>query len=133
MLWILIFPLFFLSVCELLWCFKLFKEHLFSVNYLDILLLFSPQVVSLTLCQTVDSNMPGFPVLYYLLKYAKIPVHCINDAIQPSHLLLPLSSPALNLSQRQGLFQWINSFNQEAKVLELQHQSFQWIFSVDFL
>ena len=54
--------------------------------------------------------------------------------IQPSH---PLSSPspALNLSQHQGLFQWVSSLHQVAKVLEfqLQHQSFQWIFRTDFL
>ena len=43
------------------------------------------------------------------------------------------SPPALNLSQHQGLFQWVGSLHQEAKVLELQHQSFQWIFRVDFL
>ena len=56
----------------------------------------------------------------------------VSDAIQPSH---PLSSPspALNVSQHQGLFQWISSLNQVAKVLELQHQSFHWIFSTDFL
>jgi len=40
-------------------------------------------------------------------------------------------SPALNLSQHQGLFQWVSSSHQVAKVLELQHQSFQWIFSID--
>ena len=54
-------------------------------------------------------------------------VHCVSDAIQPSH---PLSSPspALNLSQHQGLFQWVSSSHHVAKVLEfqLQHQSFQW-------
>ena len=38
------------------------------------------------------------------------------------------------LSQHQGLFQWVDSSHQVAKVLELQlqHQSFQWIFRVDF-
>ena len=43
--------------------------------------------------------------------------------------------PALNLFQHQGLFQWVGSSRQVAKVLELQlqHQSFQWIFRVDFL
>ena len=50
----------------------------------------------------------------------------------------PLSSsspPAFNLSQHQGLFQLVSSSCQEAKVLELQHQhqSFQWMFSIDFL
>ena len=60
-------------------------------------------------------------------------VHWVGDAIQPSH---PLSSPStFNLSQHQGLFQWVSSSHQVAKVLELQlqHQSFQWIFRVDFL
>ena len=57
------------------------------------------------------------------------------NAIQPSHPLLPPSPLALNLSQHQGLFQWVNSSHQVAKMLEfqLQHQSFQWIFRVDFL
>ena len=50
-----------------------------------------------------------------------------------SHPLLPYSPPALNLSQHQGPFWWVSSSHQVAKVLELQHQSFQWIFRVDFL
>ena len=55
--------------------------------------------------------------------------------IQPSY---PLSSPsplAFNLTLYQGLFQWVSSSHQVAKVLEfqLQHQSFQWIFRIDFL
>ena len=58
----------------------------------------------------------------------------VSDVIQPSH---PLSSPSptVNLSQHQGLFQWVSSLHQVAKVLEfqLQHQSFQWIFRTDFL
>ena len=57
-----------------------------------------------------------------------------GDAIQPFHPLLS-RSPAFNLSQHQALFQWVSSSHQVAKVLELQlqHQSFQWIFRVDFL
>ena len=57
-----------------------------------------------------------------------------DDAIQPSHPQLPPPLPALNLSQHQGLFQWVGSSHQVAKVLEpqLQHQSFQRIFRVDF-
>ena len=53
-------------------------------------------------------------------------VHWVGDAIQPSH---PLSSPSfldLSLSQNQGLSQWVSSLHQVAKLLELQHQSFQW-------
>ena len=57
-------------------------------------------------------------------------VHWADDAIQPSQLLSP---PALNFSQHRGLFQWIGSSHQVAKVLEFLHHSFQWIFSVDFL
>ena len=58
----------------------------------------------------------------------------VGDAIQPSHPLSP-SPPTFNLSQHQGLFQWVSSLHQVAKVLELQlkHQSFQWIFRTDFL
>ena len=47
--------------------------------------------------------MPGFPALDYLPEFAQTPVHCVGDAIQPSHPLLSPSPPALNLSQHQGL------------------------------
>ena len=45
------------------------------------------------------------------------------------------SLPALSLFQHQGLFQWVDSWHQMAKILEfqLQHQSFQWIFKTDFI
>ena len=57
------------------------------------------------------------------------------EAVMPSnHLILsPPSPPIFNLSQHQGLFQWVSSAHQVAKVLEFQHQSFQWIFRIDFL
>ena len=80
----------------------------------------------LTLCNPMDCNTPpGFPVPHHLLEFAPVHVHWIRDAIQPSHPLLP-SSLALNLSQHQGLFEWVSSSHQVAKVLELQlqHQSF---------
>ena len=73
------------------------------------------------------------PVLHYLPEFAQTHVHWVSDAIQPSHPLSPPSSPALSISQHQSLFQWVGSSRQVAKVLELQHQSFQWIFRVDFL
>ena len=87
------------------------------------------------LCSPMDCSTPGFPVLWYLLEFAQIHVHWVGDAIQPSHPLSPPSSPALSLSQHQGLSQWVTSLHQVAKVLELQlqHQSFQWIVRVDFL
>ena len=83
-----------------------------------------------TLCDPMD-----FPILHYLLEFAQTHVHWVDDAIQSSHHLSPPSPPAFSLSQHQGLFQWIGSSHQVAKVLELQlqHQSFQWIFRVDFL
>ena len=88
-----------------------------------------------TLCDPMDCSTPDFPVHHQLQELAQIHVHWVGDAIQPSY---PLSSPspsAFNLSQHQGLFQWVSSSHQVAKVLEfqLQHQSFQWIFRTDFL
>ena len=69
----------------------------------------------------------AFPVLHYLPEFAQTHVRWLGDAIQPSRPLLPLSSPALSLSQHQDLFQWVGSSHQVAKVLELQLQSFQWM------
>ena len=74
----------------------------------------------------MDCSTSGFPVLHHLPELAQTHVHCADDAIQPSHPLLPPSPPALNLSQHQGLFQCIGFSPQVAKVLvlQLQHQSF---------
>ena len=85
-----------------------------------------------TLCSPMDCSPPGLPVLHHLPEFAQTHVHWIDDANQPSHPLSP-PSHALSLSQHQGLFQWVGSSHQVAKVLELQHQSFQWIFRTDFL
>ena len=89
----------------------------------------------LTRCNPKDCSMPGFPVPHHHSEFAQVHVHWISDAIQPSHSLSPLSPPAFNLSQHQSLFQWVGSSHQVPKVLELQlqHQSFQWIFRTDFL
>ena len=80
--------------------------------------------------QPMDCNRPGFPVHQQLPELTQTHVHWVSDAIQPSHPLLSPSLPAFNLSQHQGLFQWVSSSHQVAKVWEfqLQHQSFQWIF-----
>ena len=89
----------------------------------------------LTLWDTMDCRMPGFLVHHQLLELAQTQVNQVGDAIQPSHPLLSPSPPAFSLSQHQGLFQWVSSLQQVAKVLELQlqHQSFQWMFKSDFL
>ena len=86
-----------------------------------------------TVCDLMDCSTPGFPILHHLPEFAQAHVHWIGDALQPSHFLSPPSSPAFNLSQPQGLFQWVSSLHQVAKVLELQHQSIQGIFRIDFL
>ena len=70
-----------------------------------------------TLCDLMDCSMPDFLVLHYLLEFAQIYVHWVDDAIQSSHPLSPSSPPALHLSQHQGLFQWVGSSHQMAKVL----------------
>ena len=87
-----------------------------------------------TLCNPLDCSMPGLPAHHQLLEFTQTHVHWISDAIWPSHPLSSPFPPALNLSQHQGLFKWVSSSYQVAKVLEfqLQHQSFQRIFRTDF-
>ena len=83
----------------------------------------------------MDCSTPGFPVHHQLPEFTQIHVHRIGDAIQPSHHLSSPSPPASHLSQHHGLFQWVGSLHQVAKVLEFQfpHQSFQWIVRTDCL
>ena len=87
------------------------------------------------LCDPMDCSTPGLPVHHQLPEFTQTHVHWVGDAIQPSHPLLSTSPLALNLSQHQGLFKWVSSLHQVAKVLEfqLQHQSFQWTFRTDLL
>ena len=89
----------------------------------------------LTLCSPMDCSIPGFSVHHQLPELAQTHVHGVGAAIQPSHPLLSPTSPTFHLCQHQGLFRWVGSSYQVAKVLEfqLQHQSFQWIFRTDFL
>ena len=86
-------------------------------------------------CDPMDCSTPGFPVYHQLSELAQTHIHWVGDAIQPSHPLSSPSPPTFDLSHHQGLFQWVSSLHQVAKVLEfqLQHQSFQWIFRTDFL
>ena len=107
-----------------LWCI-----WLLSLLYCEIC---CPVTKCLTLYDPMDWSMPGFPVLHYLLEFSQTHVYWVNDAIQPSHPVAPFSSC---LQSFPGLFHWVSSSHQVAKVLELQlqHQSFQWILSVGFL
>ena len=89
----------------------------------------------LTLCDPMDCSTPSFPALHYLPEFAQTHVHCCWCHPTISFSVTPFSPPTFSLSQHQGLFQWVDSSHQVAKVLEfqLQYQSFQWTFKVDFL
>ena len=88
-----------------------------------------------TLWDPMDCGTPVFPVYHQLPELAQTHIHRIGDAIQPSHPLSSPSPPAFSPSQHQGLFQWVSSLHQVAKVLEfqLQPQSFQWTPRTDLL
>ena len=97
--------------------------HTKTCVWLFIALLFSSVTQScLTLWDPKNCSTPGFPDHHRLLELAHTHVHQVSDAIHPSH---PLSSPwppAFNLSQHQGLFPWVSSLHQVAKILEFQLQ-----------
>ena len=102
----------------------------------DSSVLFSSVIQSCTtLCDPMDRNMPGVPALHQLAEFIQTHAHWISDAIKQSHPLSSPSPPTLNLCQHQGLFIWVSSLHQVAKVLEfrLLHQSFQWTPRTDFL
>ena len=88
-----------------------------------------------TLCVAMNQSTPGLPVHHQLPGSTQTHVHWVGDAIQPSHPLSSHSPPATNPSRHQGLFQWVSSSHQVAKVLEfkLQYQSFQWTHRTDLL
>ena len=72
----------------------------------------------LTLCDPMNRSTPGLPVHHQLLEFTQTHVHRVSDAIQPSNPLLSPCPPAPNPFQHQGLFQWVNSSHEVAKVLE---------------
>ena len=79
-----------------------------------------------TLYDPMNCSKPGLPVHHKLPEFTQTHVHRVSDAIQPSYPLSSPSPPALNPSQHQSLFQWVNSSREVARVLEfqLQHQCF---------
>ena len=99
------------------------QQH--SVLSVFVILLISVQFSSVaqscpTLCSPMNRSTPGLPVHHQLPEFTQTHVHRVRDAIQPSHPLLSPSPPAPNPSQHQGLFQWVNSSHEVAKVLEFQ-------------
>ena len=75
-----------------------------------------------TICDPMNHSTPGLPVHHKLPEFTQTHVHRVRDAIQPSHPLSSPSPPAPNPSQHQGLFKWVSSSHQVAKVLEFQLQ-----------
>ena len=111
----------------------LYSSLLTSHPWQPLIFLLSPSVQfssvaqsCLTLCNSMDCSTPGLPVHHQLPEFTQTHVLWVSDAIQPSRPLSSPSPPAFNLSQHQGLFQWISSAHQVAKVLEFQlhHPSF---------
>ena len=69
-----------------------------------------------TLCDSMNCSTPGLPVHHQLLEFTKTHVHRVGHAIQSSHPILSPFPPALNPSQHQSLFHWVNSSHEVAKV-----------------
>ena len=88
-----------------------------------------------TLCVPMNRITPGVPVYHQLPESTQTHFHQVGDATQPSYPLSSPTSPALNLSQNQSLYQWVSTPHQVAKVLEfqLQCQFFQWTPRTDLL
>ena len=94
---------------------RLLFVHVFqggpSFGFIDFLSCASVSSVTqsfLTLCDPMDCSTWGFPVHHQLPELAQIHVHQVSDAIQPSQPLSSSSPHAFNLSQHQGLFQWVS-------------------------
>ena len=114
-----------------------FFSHIgsFIEYWVEFPVLYSGSLLLLSSWSVMSNSLPPhqlqharLPCLSLSLSLLRLFVCWVSDAIQASHPLLTSSTLAFNLSQHQGLFQWDGSSHQVAKVLELQHQSFQWIF-----
>ena len=77
----------------------------------------------LILCDPMDCSMPGLSVPHYLPKFAQVCVHCIGDAIQPSHPLTFSSPSALNPSQQQD-------FSNDSAIRIRQPKNWSFSFSI---
>ena len=109
--------------CILGYCYHLLKFHVYASVYAYI-------------CDPMNCSTPGLPVHQQLLKFTQTHVYWVGGAIQPSILCWPLLLlPMINHSQHQGLFKWVISWHSGGQSIgvSLQHQSFQWIFRMDFL
>ena len=71
------------------------------------------------ICNLMYCSMPGCLVLHHFSEFTQAHVHWVGDAIEPFHPLSSPCPPALNLSQHQGLFKWVSSSHQVAKILRV--------------
>ena len=94
-------------------------EKSICITYISVQFSSVPQSCP-TFCDPMNHSTPGLPVHHQLPEFTQTHVHWVGDAIQPSHPLLSPSPSAPNPFQHQGLFQWVNSSCQVAKVLKLQ-------------
>ena len=101
---VLLVVLSFCSPDDILWCTRGFNFQFSSVAQ-----------SCPTLCNTMNCSIPGLPVHHQLQEFTQSHVHGVSDAIQPSHPLSSLSSPAPYPSQHWSLFQWVNSLHEVAK------------------
>ena len=117
------------SIRNFEFCYKMKKKELMdshkSLIKRNLFCIVSVQFNSVTqscpiLCNPMDCSTLGFPVHHRLLDLTQAPVYRVGDAIQQSYSLSSPSPPASNPSQHQGLFQWVNSSHEVAKVLEFQ-------------
>ena len=98
---------------QILYCYRSVKS--LTVSTVTMILFFltdfsvqlSHSVVS-DFCDPMEGSTPGFPVQHQLPEFTQTHVHWVGDAIQPSHPLLSPPPPTFNLSQQQGLFQWVS-------------------------
>ena len=81
------------------------KQWEIMLKYYIVVVVKLPRHVQL--CDPMDCSMLGLPIPHHHLEFAQVHVHWIGDVVQPSHPLMPSSPPALNLSQHQGLPQWV--------------------------
>ena len=102
------------------YCMILYKVQK-SIKYPMVFVIVVIQLPAMSkFCDPMDCSMPGLPVPHHLPEFAQVYVHCISNAIQPSHPLTPSSPSALNLSQHQRLSQRVICSHQMTKIPELQ-------------
>ena len=100
-------------------------EHLFmcyfNLTNIGVSVQFSSVAQSCpTLCDPINRSTPVLPVHHQLPEFTQAHVHRVGDAIQPSYPLSSPSPPASNPSQHQGLFQWVNSSHEVAKLSSIR-------------